>query len=216
MRTPLAEKYRPTTLDDVVGQEKAVGTLRKLRGGFAGRAFWVSGPSGTGKTTLARIIAGEVADPSMTVELAARDLTADRMRDIVDTLGLYGWGKGGRAVIVNEAHGLGRAMIERLLDALESIPGHGVWVFTTTKAGEEGLFEDQADAGPLLSRCVKVTTTNQGFAEAFAVRAFEIAQAEGLDGVPQSEYVKLARKCKNNARAMLQAIDAGELIGGAA
>jgi DNA polymerase III delta prime subunit len=201
MRLPLTEKYRPTKLDDVIGQDKAVATLRKLRGGFAGRSFWVSGPSGTGKTTLARIIAGEVAD---------------RMREIIDTLGLYGWGKGGRAVIVNEAHGLGRAMIERLLDALESIPGHGVWIFTTTKDGEEGLFEDQQDAGPLLSRCVKVRTTNQGFAEAFAVRAFEIAQAEGLDGVPQSEYVKLARKCKNNARAMLQAIDAGELIGGAA
>ena len=213
MRTPLTEKYRPTTLDEVIGQDKAVATLRKLRGGFAGRAFWVSGPSGTGKTTLARIIAGTIAEPTMTVELAARDLTAERMRDIIDTLGLYGWGKGGRAVIVNEAHGLGRVMIERLLDALESIPEHAVWIFTTTKAGEEGLFEDQQDAGPLLSRCVKVTTTNQGFAEAFAVRAHTIAQAEGLDGVPVSDYVKLARKCKNNARAMLQAIDAGEFVG---
>lgn len=216
MRLPLTEKYRPTTLDEVIGQEKAVTTLRKLRGGFAGRAFWVSGPSGTGKTTLARIIAGEVADPSMVVELTARDLTTDRMRDIIDTLGLYGWGKGGRAVIVNEMHGASRATIERLLDALESIPQHAVWVFTTTRVGEEGLFEDQQDAGPLLSRCVKVTTTNQGFAEAFAVRAHTIARAEGLDGVPLSEYVKLARKCKNNARAMLQAIDAGEFVGGAA
>lgn len=211
---PLSEKYRPRTLDDVVGQDKAVAALRKVRG-FGGRAFWVSGPSGTGKTTLARIIAGEVADPSMTVELVARDLTADRMRDIVDTLGLYGWGKGGRAVIVNEAHGLSRMMIERLLDALESIPQHAVWVFTTTKDGEEGLFEDQQDAGPLLSRCVKVRTTNQGFAEAFAARAMTIAQAEGLDGVPIGEYVKLARKCKNNARAILQAIDSGEFVGGA-
>jgi replication-associated recombination protein RarA len=212
VKLPLTEKYRPSTLDQVIGQEKAVATLRKLRGGFAGRAFWVSGPSGTGKTTLARIIAGSVAEPPMTVELAARDLTAERMREIVDTLGLYGWGKGGRAVIVNESHGLGRMMIERLLDALESIPAHAVWIFTTTKDGEEGLFEDQQDAGPLLSRCVKIKTTNQGFAEAFAVRAHEIAEAEGLNGVPMGEYVKLARKCKNNARAMLMAIDSGEFV----
>lgn len=210
MRT-LAEKYRPTTLDDVVGQDKAVAQLRKIRG-YAGRAFWISGPSGTGKTTLARIIAGTVADPSMTVELAARDLTAERTREIINTLGLYGWGRGGRAVIVNEAHGLSGPMIERFLDALEAIPDHAVWIFTTTKDGEDGLFEDHADAGPLLSRCVKVKTTNQGFAEAFAARAHVIAQAEGLDGVPISEYVKLARKCKNNARAILQAIDAGEFV----
>jgi DNA polymerase III gamma/tau subunit len=60
----LAERYRPATWDEVVGQEKVVARLRALsaRGGLAGRAYWLSGQSGTGKTTIARLIAQEVAD----------------------------------------------------------------------------------------------------------------------------------------------------------
>ena len=60
----LFEKYRPRAFDDVVGQDKAVAVLRRLErsGGLAGRAYFVSGASGTGKSTLGRIIAGMVGD----------------------------------------------------------------------------------------------------------------------------------------------------------
>ena len=59
------ERYRPTTWAEVVGQEKTVKAVRQLaqRGALAGRAFFLSGQSGTGKTTIARLIAGEVAGP---------------------------------------------------------------------------------------------------------------------------------------------------------
>lgn len=55
----LYEQYRPRSWSEVVGQDKALGQLEALRsrGGLAGRAYWVSGQSGTGKTTLARLIA---------------------------------------------------------------------------------------------------------------------------------------------------------------
>jgi replication-associated recombination protein RarA len=72
---PLFERHRPHSLDDVVGQDRAVGTLRGImaRSGAGGRAFWLSGPSGAGKTTLARIIAASIADEWSTVEFDSAD-----------------------------------------------------------------------------------------------------------------------------------------------
>lgn len=210
----LTEKYRPRTLDDVVGQPKAVATVRGIlaRGGFGGRCVWLSGPSGAGKTTLARIIAAEVADPTCTVELVARDLGAERLAELAESFTYYGFGKGGRALIVNEAHGLRSDQIERLLTLTEDLPGHVVVIFTTTREGQEALFQDHDDASPLLSRCIRVPLTNQGLSKAFAERVSEIAKAEGLDGQPIDAYVKLAQRCKNNCRAMLQEVEAGAMI----
>ena len=209
----LHEQYRPKTWPEVVGQDKAIGRIDALRKrGLAGRAWWITGPSGTGKTTIAYLLAREVADDSMIDELDASDLTPARVRDLEHTLALYGWGKGGRAVIVNEAHGLRRDTIRQLLVWLERLPDHVAVIFTTTWAGNELLFEGSEDAHPLLSRCVELRLTNQGLAQPFAERCQTIAEAEGLNGRPIGEYVKLARDCKNNLRAMLQRIEAGDML----
>lgn len=212
----LFEKYRPTTLDDVVGQPKAVEAVRRLIArGAGGSAVWLSGPSGSGKTTLARIIAGSVADPFFVSEIVADQVTADTLTEWERAMRLSAWGKGGRAYIINEAHGLRAPIQRRLLQLLEEdLPRHVVVVFTTTWDGEEALF-DGIDGTPLLSRCTAVRLTNQGLAKAFAANVRRIALAEGLDGLPESEYVKLANKHRSNHRAMLQAVEAGEIGGGA-
>lgn len=208
----LYEKYRPKNLDDVVGQPKVVETLRPImERGVGGQAFWISGLSGGGKSSLARIIAGSIADPWWITEVIGRELSVSKIADLWDTLKCYGGGKGGRAIIVNESHGCGSAAIEKLLEVLEAIPNHACVVFTTTKEGQAGLFADHEDAHPLLSRCKVLTLTNQSLARAFAERCRTIAQAEGLDGQPIEAYVKLAQRCKNNCRAMLQEIEAGAM-----
>lgn len=211
----LAERYRPSSWSEVLGQDRIVAVVDRLRaaGTLGGRAYWLSGKSGTGKTTIARLLAREVADDLNIVELDAGALTVAALRDIEAEAAMYGLGRRtGRVYIVNEAHGLRRDTIRQLLVALERIPGHVAWVFTTTKTGEGALFEDIDDAGPLVSRCLCLGLAERGLADLFAERALAIAHKEGLGGKPIQAAKRLVNECTANMRAVLNQIEAGALL----
>jgi replication-associated recombination protein RarA len=215
----LFERFRPTVWADVVGQDKAVAVLKRLKAG--GRAYWFAGPSGSGKTTLARITAAEFAESWNIDEIDAQDCTMEYLRGIEAACQYRGMGdKTGKAWIVNEAHGLRGQILSRFLTLIEKLPEHCTVIFTTTR-GRQAVLAGFDDAEPFLSRCTEVPmawhdtlpqTKPSALTRAFAVKALTIAQREGLDGQPVEVYERLALECKHNLRQMLSRIEAGEML----
>ncbi len=215
----LYAKYRPATWDDLVGQDKAAKRVRRIieRQDFDRGAFWIEAAggnnSGIGKTSLAWIIARQLADDFFITELDGGRCDKRAVEDMERASRLTTWNtdKPFRVWIVNEAHAVTQGALDALLTFLEAMPRHCVVIFTTTRRVEEGLFGDR-DSGPFASRCHRITLTNQGLAQAFAERAKRIAEAEGLDGRTVEGYVKLVKSCNNNMRSVLQRIEAGEML----
>lgn len=120
----LYEIHRPKTLNTVLGQPKAVKTIARLQAhGLGGRALWISGASGTGKTTIARIVADSIADDMYIQEFDSADQLSVSALDKIESDMFYrAFGKGGKCYIVNEAHGLRKSTVRRLLGILEQYP----------------------------------------------------------------------------------------------
>ena len=209
---PLYTRYRPRQWSEIVGQDKVLAILDgcRKRGGLAGRAYWLSGKSGIGKSTIAKLLAEEVADGWATTELDGGQVDMATLADLERDCRQRPMGRG-CCLIVNEAHGLRAPVIRRLLVLLETLPAWVTVIFTTTADGQESLFEDQIDAHPLLSRCLVLSLASRDLAKPFAKLAKQSAGVEGLDGQPLERYIKLVNEHRGNLRAVLQAIEAGAM-----
>jgi hypothetical protein len=62
------------------------------------------------------------------------------------------------------------------------------------------------------SHCLRLELARRDLAKPFAERARQIAQSEGLDGLPIERYVRLVQEHRNNLRAVLSAVEAGEML----
>ncbi|MGN0068935.1 MAG: replication-associated recombination protein A [Prevotella sp.] len=147
MTKPLAERMRPCTLDDYVGQKHLVGEGAVLRRMIeAGRisSFILWGPPGVGKTTLAQIIAGRLNVPFYT--LSAVTSGVKDVRDVIDRAikGRF-FNSPSPILFIDEIHRFSKSQQDSLLGAVER--GVVTLIGATT---ENPSFEV---IRPLLSRC---------------------------------------------------------------
>ncbi len=118
---PLAERMRPKTLDEYIGQDHLVGkdsVLRKaiLSGNIPSMIFW--GPPGVGKTTLATIISNELKRPFYT--LSAINSGVKDIREVIEKVKNQGLFGGNSAVLfIDEIHRFSKSQQDSLLGAVE-------------------------------------------------------------------------------------------------
>lgn len=131
----LASKYRPRTLEEVVGQDAAVSTLLYTIGNDLSHAFLLSGPTGVGKTTLARAAARLLNAERYEID-AATYTGIDAMRGVQTNATYMPLAADRRALIVDEAHRLSQQAWDSCLKMLEEPPAHVYWFLCTTAPGK--------------------------------------------------------------------------------
>ena len=147
MSEPLAERLRPRTLDDYIGQKHLVGegaVLRKMIDAGRVSSFILWGPPGVGKTTLAQIIANKLETPFYT--LSAVTSGVKDVRDVIEKAqkGRF-FNEASPILFIDEIHRFSKSQQDSLLGAVEK--GVVTLIGATT---ENPSFEV---IRPLLSRC---------------------------------------------------------------
>lgn len=157
MSLSLYRKYRPQTFSDIIGQKHIVQTLSNgLVNGRVAHAYLFTGPRGTGKTTMARILARAVncehpkgADPCLTCDIcknitegksldifeidAASNTGVDNIRELRENVKFPPSHAKFKVYIIDEVHMLSTGAFNALLKTLEEPPAHVIFILATTE-----------------------------------------------------------------------------------
>lgn len=217
MNETYTAKYRPKDWKDVVGQAVVVRSLKAALTDGTNHTFLFSGPSGTGKTTLARIAAKHLGCQASDInEINAAHFTGvEDMRQLGETTKFKSLSGRPRMIILDECHRLSAAAFASILKPLEEPPEGMWWVLCTT---------DPAKVPQTIqTRCIRYTLAAVG-KDDLAEMLEGVADVEGLNleaaiidlcvkqaqGSPRMALVNLATcaqaKNKDEAKKLLQTV----------
>ena len=221
----LARKYRPTTFEDMIGQEAMVTTLQNaFKAGRVAHAFMLTGVRGIGKTTTARLLAralnyesDKVDGPS--VELAEQGKHCDlimssshmdvlemdaasrtgveNMRELLDGVRYAPATARYKVYIIDEVHMLSAGAFNALLKTLEEPPDHAKFIFATTEIRKVPI--------TVLSRCQRFDLRRVE-ASALQTHLSNICDKEGAK-VSDDGLALISRAAEGSVRDSLSLLD---------
>lgn len=174
-KTVLYRKYRPRSFEEVLGQEHIVSVLKNaVKAGRISHAYLFSGSRGTGKTSLARILAKEAgcSDVDLIEIDAASSRGIDEIRALREAVRFSPMQGKVKVYIIDEAHMLTKEAFNALLKTLEEPPAHAIFILATTE------LEKMPET--IISRCQ--TFSFRKISEEVLRKALKnIAQKEGFE-----------------------------------
>ncbi len=142
MAQALYRKYRSRSLDEIIGQTHVTEVLKNaLEKGRVSHAYLLTGPKGTGKTSVARIMAHEINNLPYSndghldiIEVdAASNNGVDDVRDLREKVSIVPVSASKKIYIIDEVHMLSKPAFNALLKTLEEPPEHVVFILATTE-----------------------------------------------------------------------------------
>lgn len=196
----LYHRYRPNTFDEVIGNEEVIASLKgTLQREDPPHAFLLSGPTGCGKTTIARIIANELGCRGNDFrEIDSADFRGiDSIREIRKQSQYMAIEGTCRVWLLDECHKLSNDAMNALLKALEDAPKHVYYVLATT--------DPQKLLATIRGRCALFTVNLLSDTQMMKLLR-KVVKAEG-ESLEKTVYEQIIQDSQGHPRNALQILD---------